>query len=86
MTVFEVKKVKLYKMGVGWLNAEAKLKEKEVLFPVLLKNQDDFLKTFHVKISGDSLLSSIAFDSEKHDELEIIQHHALSSVLKMLSG
>ena len=61
MVVFEVNEVILYKMGVGWLKSNASFNEKEVLFPVLVKNQNDFLKTFKVEIDGEALLSSIAF-------------------------
>ncbi len=87
MVIFEIKEVKLYKMGVGWLSAQARCKEKDILFPVLKKQTDDFLKTFHVDIEGESLLSSISFDSETKGEIEIEQSGcALTSILDLLSG
>ncbi len=87
MVVFEVNEVTLYKMGIGWLSSQASFKEKEVNFPVLVKNQDDFLKTFHVEVAGDILLSSIAFDTEESKGLEIDQDgDALTSILNLLSG
>ncbi|MCK4844635.1 MAG: hypothetical protein KAS95_03080, partial [Candidatus Heimdallarchaeota archaeon] len=87
MVVFEVKEVKLFKMGVGWLSAQARCKEKDILFPVLKKQTDDFLKTFHVEVKGESLLSSISFDSEMKGEIEIDQSGcALTSILDILSG
>ena len=87
MVVFEVNEVTLYKMGIGWLKSQASFKDKEVTFPVLVKNQDDFLKTFHVDIIGDILLSSIAFDTEEHKDAEINQSgDALTCILKLLSG
>ena len=87
MVVFEVNEVTLYKMGIGWLSSQATFIEKEVNFPVLVKNQDDFLKTFHVDVSGDILLSSIAFDTEEGKDLEIDRDgEALTSILNLLSG
>jgi hypothetical protein len=87
MVVFEVNEVTLYKMGVGWLSSRATCDEKEVLFPVLVKNQDDFLKTFHVEIDGEAMLSSIAFDTDSSKRMEISQDgDALASILNLLSG
>ncbi|MHA1401409.1 MAG: hypothetical protein ACTSQE_13755 [Candidatus Heimdallarchaeaceae archaeon] len=88
MAVFEVKAVKLYKMGVGWLSAQSSFKQKEVLFPILTKSQDDFLKTFHVEIiEGDSFLSSISFDTELYDDIQInYSGDAFCSLLDLLSG
>ncbi|MHA1198433.1 MAG: hypothetical protein ACTSQF_03680 [Candidatus Heimdallarchaeaceae archaeon] len=87
MVVFEVNEVTLYKMGVGWLSSQASFKDKAVSFPVLVKNQDDFLKTFHVDITGDIMLSSIAFDTEESKDLEIDQERdALTSIINILSG
>ena len=87
MVVFEVNEVTLYKMGIGWLASKASFPDKEVLFPVLVKNQNDFLKTFHVDVEGEALLSSIAFDTEEHKDLQIDQDgYALTSILNLLSG
>lgn len=87
MVVFEVNEVTLYKMGVGWLSSQASFNEKEVSFPVLVKNQDDFLKTFHVNVTGEALLSSIAFDTEEGKDLEIEQDgEALTTILNLLAG
>jgi hypothetical protein len=87
MVVFEVNEVILYKMGVGWLKSNASFKEKEVLFPVLVKNQNDFLKTFKVEIEGEALLSSIAFDTDIIKDLEIdYEGDAFTSILDILSG
>lgn len=87
MVVFEVNEVTLYKMGIGWLSSRASFQEKEVLFPVLVKNQNDFLKTFHVDVEGEALLSSIAFDTEEKKDLQIDQDgYALTSILNLLSG
>ncbi len=87
MVVFEVNEVTLYKMGIGWLSSKASFQDKEVLFPVLVKNQNDFLKTFHVDVEGEALLSSIAFDTEEHKDLQIDQDgYALTSMLSLLSG
>ena len=87
MVVFEVNEVTLYKMGIGWLSSKASFQDKEVLFPVLVKNQNDFLKTFHVNVEGEALLSSIAFDTEEHKDLQIDQDgYALTSILNLLSG
>ena len=87
MVVFEVNEVTLYKMGIGWLSSQATFKDKEVSFPVLVKNQDDFLKTFHVDVEGSALLSSIAFDTEASKDLEINQEgDALKSIIGILSG
>ncbi len=87
MVVFEVNEVTLYKMGIGWLSSQASFKEKEVIFPVLVKNQDDFLKTFHVAVAGEALLSSIAFDTDESKDLEIDQDgDALKSMISILSG
>ena len=87
MVVFEVNEVTLYKMGVGWLSSKASFKDKEVLFPVLVKNQDDFLKTFKVEVEGNALLSTIAFDTEISKDLEInYDGDALTSILDLLSG
>ncbi len=87
MVVFEVNEVTLYKMGVGWLSSRATCDAKEVLFPVLVKNQDDFLKTFHVEIEGEAMLSSIAFDTDSSKGIEIDQDgNALASILNLLSG
>ena len=87
MVVFEVNEVTLYKMGIGWLSSQASFKDKEVNFPVLVKNQDDFLKTFHVDVEGEAMLSSIAFDTEAYKDLEIDQSgDALKSIISILSG
>ena len=87
MVVFEVNEVILYKMGVGWLKSKASFHDKEVLFPVLVKNQDDFLKTFKVEIDGETLLSSIAFDTDIAKDLEIdYEGDAFTSILDILSG
>ena len=87
MVVFEVNEVTLYKMGIGWLSSQASFKDKAVSFPVLVKNQDDFLKTFHVDVTGDIMLSSIAFDTEESKDLEIDQERdALTSIINILSG
>ena len=87
MVVFEVNEVTLYKMGVGWLSSRATCEEKDVLFPVLVRNQDDFLKTFHVDIEGEAMLSSIAFDTDSSKSIEIDQKgNALASILNLLSG
>ncbi len=87
MVVFEVNEVILYKMGVGWLKSNASFSEKEVLFPVLVKNQNDFLKTFKVEIEGEALLSSIAFDTDIMKDLEIdYEGEAFTSILDVLSG
>ncbi len=87
MVVFEVNEVTLYKMGIGWLSSKASFQNKKVLFPVLVKNQDDFLKTFHVEVEGEALLSSIAFDTEESKDLQIDQDgYALTSILNLLSG
>ncbi|MCE7742944.1 MAG: hypothetical protein GOP50_10855 [Candidatus Heimdallarchaeota archaeon] len=87
MVVFEVNEVTLYKMGIGWLSSQASFKDKEVSFPVLVKNQDDFLKTFHVDVTGDIMLSSIAFDTEESKDLEIDHDRdALTSIINILSG
>ncbi len=87
MVVFEVNEVILYKMGVGWLKSNAAFSEKEVLFPVLVKNQNDFLKTFKVEIEGEALLSSIAFDTDIMKDLEIdYEGDAFTSILDILSG
>ena len=87
MVVFEVNEVILYKMGVGWLKSNAAFREKEVLFPVLVKNQNDFLKTFKVEIDGETLLSSIAFDTDIMKDLEIdYEGDAFTSILDILSG
>jgi len=87
MVVFEVNEVILYKMGVGWLSSKASFSEKEVHFPVLVKNQDDFLKTFKVEVEGDALLSSIAFDTDVTKDLELeYAGYALTSLIELLSG
>ncbi|NPD87648.1 MAG: hypothetical protein HGN29_02925 [Asgard group archaeon] len=87
MVVFEVNEVTLYKMGVGWLSSKASFTDKEVLFPVLVKNQDDFLKTFKVEVEGDALLSSIAFDTDIAKDLELhYDGNALTSLFELLSG
>ena len=87
MVVFEVNEVTLYKMGVGWLSSRVTCEEKDVLFPVLVRNQDDFLKTFHVDIEGEAMLSSIAFDTDSSKSIEIDQKgNALASILNLLSG
>ncbi len=87
MVVFEVNEVTLYKMGVGWLSSKASFTDKEVLFPVLVKNQDDFLKTFKVEVEGEALLSSIAFDTDITKDLEIhYDGNALTSIFELLSG
>ena len=87
MTLFEVKKIKLYQMGVGWLSAKSEISGKEVLFPILAKNQDDFLKTFHVHVEGDGMLTSVSFDTEVNQETKIdYDGNALLSIINLLAG
>lgn len=87
MTLFEVKKIKLYQMGVGWLSAKAQVNSKEVFFPILAKDQDDFLKTFHIQVEGEGMLTSVSFDTKIGQDTKIdYEGNAILSIVNLLAG